>query len=156
LDASRAPVDIEIRAFERASEYTASEGAVRLGTDVEFSGPLPIVDELEAGLPSNGEVKGNDLRVQLDTGTGHLHGPMLVEMYGSGILVGTWRFDLSGTYDPGSSAVEGQLDGVAEGGIFDIRAGESGSGTFQGQANLPGQTIQIQLGIAGQTQVYNG
>lgn len=156
LAPSRAPVQLEIRAFERSSEYTAYRGTVRLGTDVEFSGPLPIFEQLQAGLPSNGELRGNDLRVQINTGTGELTGSMLVELYGSGRLVGTWKFDLTGSYDPDSGAVEGRVDGVAEGGIFDIRAGESGSGDFRGQADLPAKSIQIQLGIGGQTQVYNG
>ena len=156
LAAGRPPVELEIRAYESSSQYTAYEGTVRLGTDVEFSGPLPVFEELEAGLPGNGELRGNDLRVQINTGTGELTGSMLVELYGSGILVGTWNLDLTGTYDPDTSAVRGQVDGVAEGGIFDIRAGEVGGGDFQGQADLPAETIQIQLGIAGQTQLYNG
>ena len=156
LEASRAPVELEIRAYESRSEYTAYRGTVRLGTDVEFSGPLPVFEELARELAGIGEVRGNDLRVKINTGTGELTGSMLIEMYGSGLLVGTWDIKLTGTFDPDTSAVQGQVAGVAEGGVFDIRAGEVGGGDFQGQANLPAKSIQIQLGISGQTQLYNG
>jgi hypothetical protein len=155
LEASRAPVELEIRAYESPSEYTAYRGTVRLGTDVEFSGPLPVFEELERELAGIGEVSGNDLRVQINTATGELTGSMLVGMSGSGLLVGTWNFTLTGTFDPDTSTVQGQVDGVAEG-FFMVRAGEVGGGDFQGQADLSAKSIQIQLGISGQTQIYNG
>lgn len=156
LSPTRAPVELEIRAFQNAGEYTAYKGSVRLGTDVEFTGSLPIFDQLEAGMPSNGALEGNDLRVMINTGTGELTGTMTVTMIASGLTVGSWQLDLTGTYDPDSGAVEGEVVGASEGGIFDIRASDSGSGTFQGQANLPSESIQIQLGIGGQSQTYSG
>jgi hypothetical protein len=156
LEPTAAPVDIEVRAFQDTSEYTAYLGSVRLATDVEFTGPLPIFTELEAGLPANGRLEGNDLRVQINTGTGELTGSMLVELYGSGIQVGEWRLDLVGTYDAASGAVQGDITGTAEGGFGSIRAGEAGGGTFQGTANLAAETISIALSISGTSQAYVG
>ncbi len=156
LDPSRAPVEIEVRAFESSSEYTAYEGSVRLGTEVEFSGPLPFLDEIRPALAPDGEVDGNDLRVEIDTGSGELTGSLLAEISGSAGRVGTWRFDLEGTYDPESGVVDGQFTASTRGGVFDMVDDETESGTFTGRANLPSETIQLQLDIAGRPQVYNG
>ncbi len=156
LDPSRAPIEIEVRAFQQSSEYTAYTGTLRLGTDVEFTGPLPIFTELDNGLPPNGSLEGNDLRVTINTGTGELTGSMLVEMYGSGLRVGEWRLDLVGTYDPASGSVHGEVSATSEGGFGDIQASDQGTGIFQGNANLDAKTISIVLGIGGSSQSYNG
>lgn len=42
---------------------------------------------------------------------------MLVEVLASGIGIGEWRFDLTGTYDSATAAVQGQVAGSSQGGI---------------------------------------
>jgi len=156
LSPTRAPVELEIRAFQNQSEYTAYRGTVRLGTDVEFSGEIPIYRELENGMPPNGRIEGNDLRVMINTASGELSGSMKVVMYASDLRVGEWTINLTGTYDPETSAVEGTADGASEGGVGGISVSDSGSGRFEGSANLPAESITIQIGISGQTQTYQG
>lgn len=87
LVAGAPPVEVEARMFQNSAEYSSDRGTIRLATDVEFTGPIPIFTELEAGLPAGGELTGNDLRVTIDTGTEELTGSMLVELSAQGIRV---------------------------------------------------------------------
>lgn len=156
LSPERAPIELEIRAFENASEYTAHRGTVRLGTDIEFSGPLPIFEELAAGLPADGDVRGNDLRVHINTATGELTGTMMVEMWGYGRRLGSWQYELTGTYDPTSGAVHGELSAKSEGGAVGVHVGDKGGGSSQGQVELATESLEMLLDIDGQSQVYAG
>lgn len=156
LSAGNAPIEVEARAFEDAAEYTADRGTVRLATDVNFTGEIPIFTELERGLPDGGVLTGNDLRVTIDTGTGELTGSLFVELIASGFGIGDWRLELVGTYDSATGAVEGTVDSASQGAIGGASTSNRSDGTFVGAANLQAETIQIQLGIGGQAQTYIG
>ena len=147
---------LEVRAYVTEAEYTADRGNVTLGALLASNGPLPIFTELANGMPANGEVRGNDLRIEFDTAGGDVEGQMLVEMVASGIPVGEWRFDLTGTYDPATGTISGDLSGSAFGGFAGIYAGDSGSGTWEGTVDLAGANLQATLGVNGQSQPYTG
>lgn len=150
------PIDLEVRAFEDASEYTADGGKVTLGARLASNGPLPIFGELAAGMPAGGDVTGNDLEIEFDTAGGEVEGHMRVEMVGYGRVLGFWEFDLTGSYDPATGSISGDMTGVSQGGYGGITAGDSGSGTWQGTVDLGAHSLAATLGIGGQSQSYQG
>jgi hypothetical protein len=154
---SATPIDLEVRAFETKSEYTADLGSIRLGTTVIASGPIPIFTELETVIASaGGEVTGNDLRVEFETQGGPATGELHVAMIGQGIEVGTWDIALDGTYDPESGEMVGTFDAQSQASVAFISAGDLGSGEFAGRVDLSAKTVTLMLGVGGQAQQYNG
>lgn len=154
--ANGTPIEIEVRASLDDAEYTADVGSVTLGARLASNGPLPIFEQLEAGMPSNGELRGNDLEIIFDTITGEATGSMRVELAASGFDLGFWELELVGTYDPASGSIEGTLEGISEGNVVGISAGESGSGTWEGIVDLGDLTLRSVLAFGGASQNYVG
>ncbi len=149
---------LEVRAFIDSSEYTADSGDVRLGTLLASNGPLPIFTELAAGMPPNGTVSGNDLRIEFDTAGGPATGFFRVDMTASGLDLGFWQYELTGTYDPATGRISGDLTGEARVtvSILDISEGDSGAGTWEGTVDLGSKTLTATIGIADKPQTYIG
>jgi hypothetical protein len=148
---------LEVRAYERSTQYTADAGAVRLGTTLASIGPLPIFQELAAALPPEGSVEGNELRIEFDTAGGPVTGAMRVSMNHSAIgELGYWTLDLTGNYDPDTGTIGGDLVGVAEATVGFVSAGDFGNGTWSGTVNLDASSLVATLGVGGSTQPYNG
>lgn len=145
LDPSAPPIDLEVRAFEQSSEYTAALGTVRLGTDIEFAGPIPIYEQL---LDAFGEGEGNDLRVKLNSAGGPVTGSMRLIVAAGGVTSGEYTLDLSGEYD----AAAGTLTGTATTTGFnavnrpDMTSSDSDEGPFTGTVDLQTGTVRINFG----------
>ena len=155
--ASGATNQLEVRAFERQNRYTADAGAVTLGTRLAAIGPLPIFEELAAGLPPEGSVEGNELRIEFDSAGGAVTGSMRVAMVHESFgELGYWTLDLTGVYDPASGVISGDLVGTSEATVGFVSAGDFGNGTWQGSVDLGGRSLAATLGIGGQSQPYQG
>ena len=148
---------LEVRAFINPAEYTADRGNVRLGTLLASNGPLPIFTELAAGLPPNATVSGNDLRIEFDTDSGAATGFVRVDITAAGLDFGYWQLDLTGTYDPATGRISGDLTGVADARVNDAGIfGDAGGGTWDGTVSLGAKTLTAALSINGQGQAYTG
>ncbi len=148
---------LEVRAYERNNRYTADAGSVTLGTRLASIGPLPIFEELAAGMPPEGSVVGNEFRVEFDTAGGPVTGSMRVAMVHDVLgELGNWTLDLTGTYDPASGAVSGDLVGTAQATVAFVSASDFGNGTFEGTVDLDGRILSANIGIGGGAQPYRG
>ena len=148
------PIDLEVRAFENASEYTAELGSIRLGTDVVASGTLPIFDDIAAQVASRGgSLDGNDLRVEFNTGGGDVAGELNVAITLAGTVAGRSDLTLEGAYDPETGDMEGTFVGQAVG---TMGGGGFGEGTFTGRADLDAQRVDLIIEGDGPTQAYVG
>ncbi|MGB0112497.1 MAG: hypothetical protein WBP59_04710, partial [Ilumatobacteraceae bacterium] len=148
--------NLEVRAYERENRYTADAGDVTLGVKLAAVGPLPIFEELAAGLPP-GAIVGNELRVEFDTDGGPVVGSMRVSMVHETVgELGFWTVDLTGTYDPTTGAVAGDGAGTAQSTVGFVSASEQGTGPWQGTVDLAAATMTATLGMGGQTQPFNG
>jgi len=152
------PKPLEVRAFVDSAEYTADLGNVRLGALFASNGPLPIFTELAAGMPPNGTVTGNDLRIEFDSAGGPATGFFRVDMAASGLDLGFWQYELTGTYDPASGRISGDLTGEAKVRLdfLGISEGDSGAGTWEGTVDLDGRVLTAVIGIADRPQNYTG
>lgn len=148
---------LEVRAYERSSRYTADAGEVLLGTKLASIGPLPIFEELAAGMPAEGSVEGNELRIEFDTAGGPVTGAMRVSMNHNALgELGYWTLDLTGNYDPATGVIGGDLVGTAQATVPFISAGDFGEGTWTGNVDLDAATLTATLGVGGSTQPYDG
>ena len=156
--AGAVPTPLEVRAFVDGSEYTADLGNVRLGTQLASNGPLPIFTELAAVLGSSATVTGNDLRIEFDSAGGPATGFFRVDMVASGLDVGFWQYELTGTYDPASGRISGDFSGEARVrvDVIGISEGDSGSGTWEGTVDLDSRTLAAVVSIADRPQNYVG
>lgn len=153
LESGAKMVELEVRVSgSSASEYTAHGGPVRLATDLVFAGPVPIFEELADGLPPNGQLEGNELRLTLNSGGGPVTGELHTTMSASGVPLGEWNMTLDGTHDPATGVLAGDVTGDSEGGIGPIRSSDSGTGTFDGTVDLAAGTATVTLGIGGLSQ----
>lgn len=148
---------LEVRAFEQSNVYTADAGDVLLGAKLASIGPIPIFEELAAGMPAGGSVEGNELRIEFDTAGGPVTGAMRVSMNHDTIgELGHWTVDLTGNYDPATGTIGGDMVSTAQATVGFISAGDFGNGTWTGTVNLDAGSLNATLGDSGSTQAYNG
>ena len=151
-----ASFELEVRAFAQQDEYTADIGTVRLNTDLASTGPLPIFEELERGLPVGGYVEGNELLVEFETKGGPVTGDLEVTFGRVGIEIAFWRIQLQGDYDPATGSMSGTLDSQAQAGLAGITDSGSSSGQWEASVDLDAGTVTGTFGFLDFSQPYIG